>query len=1134
MEGLPCCSTGPALHDTVRRQISYKEDVPPIVEPQVLTAHKRHTPRRPNEVSTTRFTLLTWLPKSLFLQFQRAANIYFLFVSILVCLLPEVSMWQATALPFACVLGWTCLKDMYEDMRRQRDDDAENLRKCWCYDVTENKFSVKAWQDVIVGDILVTLQDEALPADVLVVRADAGQSFISTVNLDGETNLKERRACDMLSAMMEHAGEDLRRPSSRVGAQTEPTDALLALAAMNGKLIHKQGMCFEVDPPRAGLTMLSGKVWLTSPSEPVQATLTGLKVESPCLTSFENFIPRGCVLRNARWVISIVAYTGEHTKTRLNVSPVEAKVSNMQHYLNAAVQGLVVTLALFCLYCAIHARMLGDPEDTDSFLIKFFKCWIVMYQVVPISLYVFFEVLKLMLGARISIDEQMRDPRTRKLAVARTADLVEEMGQVGFVFSDKTGTLTENEMVFAHCFVAGEEAGDFRPPQPNAHEAKTPNAEEAPGLVTARHILAAEDNPVRAEFRWFFLCLAVCHTAQVEMDPDGNPHYSGSSPDEVAFLKVAHAVGITYECRRRLPGHSGWEVHISAPGEGRHIFTVLAELAFTSERKRMSVVVEHRGEYFCITKGGDHVVAGLCDEPFAPALTNAVSRFSKQGLRTLVFASKVVDGTFVSSWVQRVAAANASNGDQADREERLAAVAAEMELGLMVSGVTATEDRLQEGLADAISTIKAAGIRFWMLTGDKTETAVEISRACRLFEQDMCLVYLVNTQSDADALRQVKEAIATLTAVGTAGGVILDGSFCQFALQSEELRKLVYELAHASTACVCCRLSPQQKRKLVEVVRHQNKHAICAAIGDGANDVSMIQSAHVGIGIRGKEGNQAVQASDVAISQFRFLVPLLLLHGRRAYRRVSTFLCFFLYKHVVLVMCDVIWQHQSRFRGQISLNEWLSSAYPSLLTSFPVLVVLVFDTDLPDSVALDMPKVYSEGILRMRFNVKVFISWMLSAAWHGALAWSIPSAVLGSDDYESSEFWLGSSVSFLLVVTMVSIKLWLTSLNPSSPCVVGAAIFAIFGAVVVLVFLSETGLGYLMSSSTWYLEGVASSIVRTRDALAVLFLTPMGLLVDGFVLKMSMHMHPLPLDRARMDVARNAGGVTTIREPWEP
>merc|ERR1712054_99250 len=255
----------------------------------------------------------------------------------------------------------------------------------------------------------------------------------------------------------------------------------------------------------------------------------------------------------------------------------------------------------------------------------------------------------------------------------------------------------------------------------------------------------------------------------------------------------------------------------------------------------------------------------------------------------------------------------------------------------------------------------------------------------------MALAYMVNATSEDDVMRLMADA-RNLLADNKTGGLIIDGTFVKFALISKQARQQLYRLAISTTACVCCRLSPQQKRKLVELVREENAEAITLAIGDGANDVSMIQGAHIGIGVRGKEGNQAVQASDVAVSQFSFLVPLLLCHGRRAYRRVAQFLCYYIYKHIVLATADVIWAHQFRFRGEIAYPEWLSSCYSLFFTSLPVMVILSFDSDVPDSVAVASPGLYIAGLERSCFNFKIFALWMISGVWHGSLAWAVPAA----------------------------------------------------------------------------------------------------------------------------------------------
>lgn len=1015
--------------------------------------------------------------------------------------------------PFVLVLLWTALKDLYEDRRRKRDDDAENLRKCTRYDFATKKFVEVRWKDVVCGDILWTWADEMFPADLLLLRAAGGQAFISTVNLDGETNLKERRTVELCSAFFEQAGQD---------GPNNDRDGQLKLGEGTVNLMFEQGIQIRLDAPNSRLDNMDGQVDLSSMTEPVRRALQDCKVTTPCHLNYEHFLPRGCVLRNTPWILSIASYVGDESKTRLNVAQTGAKISNMQRYLNYCVIGLVTTLVVFCLYAAFRGLGVEDKDFDDPFHITFLKYIIILYQIVPISLYVTFEIIKLLLGFQINMDKQMYDQRTNKNAFARTADLVEELGQVDFIFSDKTGTLTENEMVFARCCIQGNDLGDFR----RSPEASAP---QAPGIVETQKILAQPDDPRRAEVRWFFFCLVTCHTAQVDIGDDLVPRYSGSSPDEVAFLDAAHQIGVSFQARRRMPGSSGWELQITGPpGESPHILTVLCEIPFNSERKRMSIICEHKGEFFCITKGADNVISQLCDEPFSPSVVEHLHQYATQGLRTLAIASKIVEQSFLESWQMRYAAAQ--NAPTEEREKRMTDIAAEMENSLMLSGISAIEDRLQQGVPEAIVTVKAAGIRFWVLTGDKTETAVEIVRACRLFTDDMTLAYMVNASDEKNTLSLMEGAKQKLAGTEANGGLILDGTFAKFALVSEECRKTLYELAIGSRACVCCRLSPQQKRKLVELVKDLNPMGITLAIGDGANDVSMIQGAHVGVGIRGKEGNQAVQSSDIAISQFRFLVPLLLCHGRRAYRRVAVFLCYYIYKHVVLAVCDMIWAHQYKFKGAIAFPEWLSSAYAVFFTTLPVIVILGFDQDLPNEVAVSTPKLYEEGLKRMRFNYRIFIIWMLSAAWHAALAWIPANAIVGavplklvagSEKFEANEreFWLGSCVSFTLVVVFVDLRIWMVAMNPVSASTLGVLSFSFALYWIVLFILGEA---LPNDPNSWLalqpkIHGIPSTMFEDSDALKVMLLMPLALLVDLVLYQAAKVLRPYPLDTVRRE-----------------
>jgi len=1085
---------------------------------------------RPNVVTTTKFTPFTWLPKSLYLQFQRIANIYFLFIAIIVCFPWSPKSWKSKVIPFLGVLLWTALKDLYEDQLRRRGDRQENEQTCARFDQGSNTFVEVHWKDILVGDLLFIPCDSSFPADLILLQATGGdESFISTVNLDGETNLKERRAPPLAIKIREDeeailqtypstASRKMGRTRSSLGSGGDVQAKSKKEVGAIVKVLLCQGLSVEMSEPECGLADVRGTFNVGSEQCPIGEM---------------NFMPRGCVLRNTVWALTIVAYAGDETKTRLNAIMSNAKVSNMQVNLNLSVRGLLGCILITNAYCATMATVNGDD---DSWPIKFLMFCITLYHVVPISLYVMFEVLKLFLGYHVNTDKQMEDPDTQQMAVARTADLMEEMGQIDFVFSDKTGTLTANEMVFARCSIDGEDLGDFR---------TTSTVRD--GTANVKRILHAPDDASYQAVDMFFICLATCHAVQVETTQvkggASRLHYSGMSPDEVALVQAAADVDLVMEERFKSPGDSSSMIVVKDASGLRRSFKILHELEFNSDRKRMSVLLEHEGEIWCVTKGADNVMIDLLNQDLDGKTHDNLQKFSKQGLRTLVVAFKKVTRGDYGEWETEFRAAQ--NIVDNTRNEKVDKVSAQMEIGLQFVGVTAVEDRLQDGVPQAIATMKDAGVRLWVLTGDKTETAVDIARSCAIFTSTTRIAYATGADSIEKAQQFLREAKTHLECAAD-GGLVLDGRTVKFALEDQDSRALVYELGLASRSCVCCRLSPMQKRQLVRLVREMSPSTITLAIGDGANDVPMIQGAHLGIGIRGKEGTQAVQVSDIAISQFRFLVPLLLCHGRRAYRRVACFLCYFLYKNVCLVVSDIIWAHQNVFSGRIAYPEYLSMGFNAIFTAWHVIFLLCFDEDVPDRVANSTPSLYLVGPQRALFNMWIFGEWMAYALWHGAVAWLIPNLWFGGDRYSqvcdddvldkvgrqdalcwkdketlvadddydlAQEFWLGSITSFTLVLVIVYLRLLLVAQSPFNKWSLGTTLACLASYIIYLLCLSEVE---FMQSMQPTVKGLAVEFFKSGQCLGAVGLGVVIALTPDVLEKFVRYrFFPTELDKAR-------------------
>lgn len=588
------------------------------------------------------------------------------------------------------------------------------------------------------------------------------------------------------------------------------------------------------------------------------------------------------------------------------------------------------------------------------------------------------------------------------------------------------------------------------------------------------------------------------------------------SPDEVALVQAAFDAGIVFKNRVKHNGGSSSQVAVSSFGEPVKLYTILHELPFDSDRKRMSVIVRtFDNEVWCVTKGADTIMEPLLAEPMRGDDFNNLAGFAKQGLRTLVLAMKSVSAEALSSWQAELAQAEAIVDNT--RNDQIAEVMAKMELQLNFVGITAVEDRLQDGVPTAISTLKECGIRVWVLTGDKTETAVDIARSCALFNTNTKLAYATEAEDIESTLLKLKAAKDEIEGFQDSG-LVLDGRTVKFALGNDEAKALIYQLGIASRSCVCCRLSPMQKRQLVELVQEKSPGTITLAIGDGANDVPMIEGAHIGIGIRGKEGAQAVQVSDVAISQFRFLVPLLLCHGRRAYRRVSTFLCYYMYKNVVIVMGDVVWAHQDLFKARIAFPEYLSMGYNACFTSWHSVFVLAFDACLPDAIANTTPMLYHDGPKRALFNGKVFAVWMFYAIYHGIACWMIPNLAFGGTEYwpndkpraawgemppkQPMDFWLGSCTSFSLVVVTVNIRLLLYSMRPFNMPSMLSTLGASAMFIVWLFCLGQIPLGKQLQPS---LAGAPVAMFENKSSLLCLLLTPIAVLSVDVVHRILRH-----------------------------
>lgn len=492
------------------------------------------------------------------------------------------------------------------------------------------------------------------------------------------------------------------------------------------------------------------------------------------------------------------------------------------------------------------AWYIPDSGSSSDFMFTFLTFMILYNNLIPISLEIALEVVRYVQASFINNDLEMYSSLTDTRARARTSNLNEELGVVRYIFSDKTGTLTSNCMEFKCCSVGRQTFG---------------TATAGMNPVQVRNVVNKGDW-LSAQMREFLTVMAVCQNAvPAKHAVTGELTYQAASPDEAGLVKGAAKLGVVFKSKNA--SDCVFEVF----GEDQ-TYQTLNVLEFTSSRMRMSVIVRRPdGRITLMCKGADSVIYDRLAKENEDDLLKSVQEhthdFATQGLRTLCMASRDLDPTVYADW-EKVYVDACSAID--DRDARIAEAADVVEHDLILHGASAIEDRLQEGVPETIADLLRADIKVWVLTGDKQETAINIGYSTRLLEGTELLI--VNETSARATRKKIKahllERKQALQAKNNLG-LVIDGVSLEYALETD-ISTDFQELSLAVKVVICCRVSPKQKADIVNIVRMKTK-AVTLAIGDGANDVAMIQAAHVGVGISGIEGLQAACASDYSISQ---------------------------------------------------------------------------------------------------------------------------------------------------------------------------------------------------------------------------------------------------------------------------
>ncbi|CAK5281819.1 unnamed protein product [Mycena citricolor] len=960
-----------------------------------------------NFVSTSKYNLATFVPKFLTEQFSKYANLFFLFTA---CIqqIPNVSPTQqyTTIVPLGVVLLASAFKEVQEDMKRHQSDSELNARLAKVL-TADSTFSEKKWKDISVGDVVRLESDDFIPADLILLSSSEpeGLCYIETSNLDGETNLKIKQASTHTSSMVS--------PS--------------LVTALRGSMRTEQ--------PNNSLYTFEGTFDLT--------TASGVPKQVPL--GPDQVLLRGAQLRNTPWVYGMAVYTGHETKLMRNATSAPIKRTAVERQVNVQIVFLFILLLALSVGSSIGGSIrawffasqqwyLMEPTSVAGRAKSFIEdilTFIILYNnLIPISLIVTMEVVKFQQARLINSDLDMYYAKTDTPALCRTSSLVEELGQIEYVFSDKTGTLTCNEMEFRSCSIAGIAYSEVveegkRGEEGSEHswrtfsEMKALLSDSQNPFVDVGSSSEAADIAEKDVLKDFLTLLAVCHTVIPEVK-EGKTIFQASSPDEAALVAGAELLG--YQFHTRKPK----SVFVNVMGHNEQ-FDILNVCEFNSTRKRMSTVVRMPdGKIKIYCKGADTVILERLskNQPYTEKTLAHLEDYATEGLRTLCLAYRDVSEQEYRQWAaiyDQAAATINGRGEALDQAAEL------IEKDLFLLGATAIEDKLQDGVPDTIHTLQMAGIKVWVLTGDRQETAINIGMSCKLISESMNLVshsqrgkFGRDSTIPGETLSAIKSQRSTGELEDLA--LVIDGKSLGFALE-KEISKIFLELAIMCKAVICCRVSPLQKALVVKLVK-KNQKAILLAIGDGANDVSMIQAAHVGVGISGVEGLQAARSADVAISQFRFLKKLLLVHGAWSYRRLSKLILYSFYKNITLYMTQFWFAFFNNFSGQIAYESWTLSMYNVVFSLLPPLVIGIFDQFVSARILDRYPQLYILGQKNVFFTKTAFWMWVGNALYHSLLLFAFSVVLFWGDlkqakGYDSGHWFWGTLLYLATLLTVL-------------------------------------------------------------------------------------------------------------------
>ncbi|CAH8824899.1 unnamed protein product [Trichobilharzia szidati] len=1155
-----------------------------------------------NEIKTSIYTIWNFLPKVIYEQLHSMSVVFFILVAIIHMFADGATSVFAIIGPLSFVLLVSLLKDAIYDILRHRRDKQVNERKypVMVIDQESNTLQWKLIQSkhITVGDVIMCKNDEEFPCDLIILATSSNDCScrLTTVNLDGESTIKTHYSIlDTHNIYKNYLNDSI----------------IYSLNNEFNDIIKTLFIRVDCQQPNEDFSHFEGSI-----------TLSNGKLNQPL--KLNNILYRGAKLKTTRCIIGLVVYTGRDTKLLLNSKQPKRKYSSRESRANVILITFMIIMSSFCIIFSVLTKNWSMHYLTNPFIpAPNFKYWsqvkdvfrflFILNYLIPISLIITVEIQQILAAYFISSDLEMYDVEQDVATKSNTPQLIDELGQIKYLFSDKTGTLTQNEMLLHTIAVLNtnkvyvfneeyENINDIQQQQQtnsyksyicksevyrlkeisrrknqfghigviyeklidnntgyyednlafeSSSDSETDIDEEMEdeiaddvknrqdvnkikgvnrkinnlSLLTGNHPrFSIDEQLLPDELLKCLTTLALCHTVEINRSDEDKQNsvdqitkylnmenfYQASSIDEKALVIGAAKLGVRFMGSSTCEQNSSSRIYrveydqcICNKNNGNYgsnnnndnsqdqfvsmEYIIDSVLEFDSFRKRMTVMARHPdGTCYIHCKGAESSIFEISNlsPTHAHKLANKhVTQFAMDGLRTLVYASRQVNSSEYHELLAELQHANTLFGPE--RVNALKVIYSKIECNLTLVSVTGVEDKLQPDVEQTLKSLREAGIQVWVLTGDKEETAITVSRSAGHFAPNMNLVRLTNCEdflslasklfSHLDDLKvrrrgrstkqrikncvkksfdlikdktdknlydknEITENFDNQRVSSIAGlkklftnkiqvelnqprhrhsqrpgsacepiGLVIDGKSLRYALHPS-LQSAFLDLCLHLTTVLCCRMTPLQKASVVQLVRtglaDYGESPVTAAIGDGGNDVAMLLQANIGIGVFGKEGKEAVRASDYAIPQFKYLQRLLLVHGHRSNYRICMTMNLFYYKCVTFVTTQILYTFYSGYSAVSTFETVLFSIYNLTVTSLMCLLFGMFERHLPDKILNDNPYLYR--LLTRQANLRSWYIWLwiFDGIWHGSVIFYAATYIfLGGGLYSEGTFY---------------------------------------------------------------------------------------------------------------------------------